>query len=77
MSPRKLCTGVLPRRLQAALAACTMHGTKTGGEAMADDLTPVERRRIESSRRIEETPAEHIAYQHTVTCPICSVQAQR
>jgi Plasmid encoded RepA protein len=37
---------------------------------MADDLTPVERRRIKSSRRIEETPAEHIAYQHTVLCQI-------
>jgi hypothetical protein len=35
---------------------------------MADDLTPVERRRIKSSRRIAETPAEHIAYQHTVLC---------
>ena len=37
---------------------------------MADDLTPVERRRLKSSRRIEETPAERIAYQHTVLCQI-------
>ena len=35
---------------------------------MAYDLTPVERRRLKSSRRIEEAPAERIAYQHTVLC---------
>jgi hypothetical protein len=32
------------------------------------ELTPVERRRLEASLQIQETPAEQIAYQHSVLC---------
>ena len=36
-----------------------------------DDLTPVQRRRLKSSIRINDTPADRIAYQHTVLCQTC------
>jgi hypothetical protein len=32
------------------------------------ELTPLERRRLEASFQIQETPAEQIAYQHSVLC---------
>ena len=35
------------------------------------ELTPVQRRRLETSLQIHETPAERIAYQHTVLCQTC------
>ena len=35
---------------------------------LLDDLTPVQRRRLKSSIRINDTPADRIAYQHTVLC---------
>ena len=51
---------------------------ETGIHAMTDDpdgrlleLTPVQRRRLETSLQIHETPAERIAYQHTVLCQTC------
>jgi hypothetical protein len=34
-------------------------------------LTPVQRRRIESSLEIHDSPTERIAYQHTVLCQTC------
>ena len=36
-----------------------------------DDLTPVQRRRLKSSIRINDTPADRISYQHTVLCQTC------
>jgi hypothetical protein len=41
------------------------HGNSIGG------LTPVQRRRLKSSIRINDTPADRIAYQHTVLCQTC------
>ena len=35
------------------------------------ELTPVQRRRLQSSLAIEESPAQRIAYQHTVLCQTC------
>jgi hypothetical protein len=35
------------------------------------ELTPVQRRRLESSLEIHETPAERVAYQHSVLCQTC------
>ena len=35
------------------------------------ELTPVQRRRIQSSLAIDESPAQRIAYQHTVLCQTC------
>ena len=34
-------------------------------------LTPVRQRRLESSLEIHETPAERIAFQHSVLCQTC------
>jgi Plasmid encoded RepA protein len=36
-----------------------------------EQLTPVQRRRLQASLQIHETPAERIAYQHTVLCQTC------
>ena len=51
---------------------------ETGGQAMTGDpdvelteLTPVQRRRLQSSIAIYESPAQRIAYQHTVLCQTC------
>ena len=48
---------------------------ETGIQAMTGDpdvrfleLTPVQRRQLEASLQIQETPAEQIAYQHSVLC---------
>jgi hypothetical protein len=35
------------------------------------ELTPLQRRRLNSSIRINDTPADRIAYQHTVLCQTC------
>lgn len=35
------------------------------------ELTPVQQRRLQSSIRINDTPADRIAYQHTVLCQTC------
>ena len=42
-----------------------------GQDDLFDDLTPVQRRRLKSSIRINDTPADRIAYQHTVLCQTC------
>src|SRR4051812_50136600 len=34
-------------------------------------LTPVQRRRLTASLAIDDTPAERVAYQHTVLCQTC------
>jgi hypothetical protein len=39
-----------------------------GQDDLFDDLTPVQRRRLKGSIRINDTPADRIAYQHTVLC---------
>jgi hypothetical protein len=36
-----------------------------------DHLTPIQRRRLNSSIAIADSPAERIAYQHTVLCQTC------
>ena len=36
------------------------------------ELTPVQLRRLEASLQIQETPAEQIAYQHSVLCQTCA-----
>jgi hypothetical protein len=38
---------------------------------LLDDLTPVQRRRLKTSIRINDTTADRIAYQHTVLCQTC------
>src|SRR3954451_12490062 len=35
------------------------------------NLTPVQRRRLEASLAIDDTPAERVAFQHTVLCQTC------
>src|SRR5512144_38679 len=40
-------------------------------DGLFDDLTPVQRRRLKSVIRINDTPADRIAYQHTVLCQTC------
>src|SRR3954453_3620446 len=56
----------------------TGDGRELLGKAMNDEqddlfveLTPVQRRRLESSIEIHGTPADRIAYQHTVLCQTC------
>src|SRR5512132_2108416 len=44
---------------------------KDDQDDLFDDLTPVQRRRLKSSIDIHDTPAERIAYQHTVLCQTC------
>src|SRR4051794_3319090 len=34
-------------------------------------LTPVQRRRLEASLAIDDTPAERVSFQHTVLCQTC------
>lgn len=40
-------------------------------DALLDELTPIQRRRLQSSIEIHESPAECITYQHTVLCQAC------
>jgi hypothetical protein len=40
-------------------------------DAQVTELTPVQRRRLQSSLDIYESPAQRIAYQHTVLCQTC------
>src|SRR3712207_11269 len=37
-------------------------------DALVNELPPVQRRRMQSGLLIQESPAQHIAYQHTVLC---------
>jgi hypothetical protein len=40
-------------------------------DGQVHELSPVKRRRLERSLEIQETPAERIAYQHSVLCQTC------